>query len=197
MLSAAQFSRGMNNAERVLANGDILQAKSAIFVRELKPGMVKDINPRAHRAVKYAAEADRPFQSARLFERMSKFLSFDDVHIERLTTIGGHHVVERVIAVADENGIPCPDGERFRNELIIELVHREFAGWNRRRESVQAGSLQSHDGFRQKTILRILDVIARESPWPFRIGDVFDEAFNRPSFGGRYPRRRHSNGKKC
>ena len=57
MLSAAQFSRGMNNAERVLANGDILQAKSAIFVRELKPGMVKDINPRAHRAVKYATLA--------------------------------------------------------------------------------------------------------------------------------------------
>src|SRR5262245_15447092 len=117
----------MDNAERVFACRDIRKAKAAVFLRELKPGMIEDINPGAHCPMENAADSHGMLKSAGFIERVYKFLAFDDVYIERHAAIGSHYIVEGIIAVADDNRIPCPDGERFGHELIIQLVHRVFA----------------------------------------------------------------------
>src|SRR5690349_24200504 len=99
----------MDQGDRVAAGRHLLETESAISWRHLEPGMIEDINPGAHAAVKHAAQPDRILEAAGTFERVGEILAAGDVDVKRFAAIGSHHVMKGLIAVADANEVAGPD----------------------------------------------------------------------------------------
>ena len=94
ILSPGQLARRVSQAQFVFARRNIRQPKFPINTGYLVVRVVKDVNPCLHGPVIDAAKAQRFGQSPGMIEFLHVLAALDQVDVEGLGTVVGHHVVE-------------------------------------------------------------------------------------------------------